>query len=35
VLHLFSGWDNHLKMLMIAVSRIVFSPPLYRLSYRA
>jgi hypothetical protein len=35
VLHLFSGWDNQLKMLMITVSRIVFNPLLYRLSYRA
>ena len=35
VLHLFSGWHNLLKMLMITVSRIFFNPLLYRLSYRA
>ena len=35
VLHLFSGWDNQLKMLMITVLRIIFNPLLYRLSYRA
>jgi hypothetical protein len=35
VLHHFSGWLNLLKMLMITVSRIVFNPLLYRLSYRA
>jgi hypothetical protein len=33
--HRFLGWDNQLKMLMITVSRIVFNPLLYRLSYRA
>jgi hypothetical protein len=33
--HRFSGWLNQLKMLMITVSRIVFNPLLYRLSYRA